>query len=102
MDQPRKEPTQNQIQIKASDETLKGLYSNMVNIHHTKEEFVLDFMNVFPPRGILSARMIVSPSHMKRMISALAENIAKYEAHFGKVEASEEPKNTIGFQAKDE
>ena len=91
---------QNQIQIKATDEILKGLYSNMANILHTKEEFVIDFMNVFSPSGTLNARIIVSPGNMKRMISALAENFAKYEAQFGKIETSEAPTGTIGFQAK--
>ena len=41
----------NQIQIKASDEKMKGEYSNVLQILHTKEEFVLDFLNIFPPTG---------------------------------------------------
>jgi len=90
-----------QIQIKASDEALRGLYSNMANILHTKEEFVIDFMNVFPPTGTLNARIIVSPGHMKRIINALADNFSKYETQFGKVETSEAPTGTIGFQAKE-
>jgi len=90
---------QNQIQIKASDETLKGHYANMANIFHTKEEFVIDFMNVFPPTGTLNARIIVSPAHMKRMMTALTDNIAKYEKKFGVVEPSELPQTPIGFQA---
>lgn len=99
MNEPQQEKKQaGQIQIKASDEALKGLYSNMANILHTKEEFVIDFMNVFPPTGTLGARIIVSPGHMKRMIAALAENFSKYEAQFGKIEASESPSGKIGFQ----
>lgn len=92
------QPQAPQIQIKASDEILRGNYSNMANILHTKEEFVLDFMNVFPPTGTLNARVIVSPSHFKRMLAAMTENLAKYEAQFGKVEASEALQNPIGFQ----
>jgi len=34
---------QQQIQIKAKDEDLKGSYSNLMQILHTKEEFILDF-----------------------------------------------------------
>ncbi len=56
-----------QIQIKVADEILPGKYSNMAQIVHTKDEFVLDFMNVLPPQGIITSRVIVSPVHMKRL-----------------------------------
>jgi hypothetical protein len=89
------------VQIKASDEKLKGEYANVMQVLHTKEEFVLDFLNVFPPTGTLNARVIVSPGHFKRMLQAMQDNLKKYEDAFGKIEASEAPSNTIGFQAKD-
>ncbi len=88
-----------QIQIKASDEKLKGEYSNMMQILHTKEEFVLDFLNVFPPTGTLNSRVILSPGHFKRMIKAMGENLQKYETMHGKIEEAEAPKSSIGFQA---
>lgn len=87
-----------QIQIKATDEVLKGVYANAMQVLHTKQEFILDFMNMFPPTGTLNARIIVSPAHLKQIIVVLADNLSKYEASFGKVEASEAPSNTIGFQ----
>lgn len=89
----------NQVQIKASDEILRGHYSNMANILHTKEEFVLDFLNVFPPTGTLNARVIVSPGHFKRMLAAMTENLGKYESQFGSVAPSEAPTSKIGFEA---
>lgn len=89
---------QQQIQIKASDEVLKGVYSNMAQIQHIQEEFVMDFLNVFPPAGMLNSRVIVSPGHMKRIVAALADNLAKYEAQFGVVRPSEAPTtHPIGF-----
>ena len=36
------QPNQPQLQIKVRDEELKGAYSNLMQILHTKEEFVLD------------------------------------------------------------
>ena len=87
-----------QIQIKASDEKLRGEYSNVMQILHTKEEFVLDFLNIFPPTGTLNARVIVSPGHFKRMLKAMEENLKRYEDSNGKVAESEAPKNPIGFQ----
>ena len=90
---------QQQMQIKADDKTLQGLYSNAMQVTHTKEEFALDFMSMIPPQGLLNARIIVSPAHMKRIIAALAENLRGYEASFGEVVAAQEP-GEIGFQAK--
>lgn len=90
--------TQGQIQIKATDETLRGVYANAMQVLHTKQEFVLDFMNMFPPTGTLNARIIVSPAHLKQMILVLQDNFHKYETSFGKIEPSETPSGTIGFQ----
>ena len=92
-----KKPGQAQIKIKATDEKLKGDYSNMMQILHTKEEFVLDFLNIFPPTGTLNSRVIVSPGHFKRMLKVMSENIKKYEGAFGAIEESEAPEK-IGFK----
>ncbi len=87
-----------QIQIKAADADLKGAYSNMMQIAHTQEEFILDFLNITPPLGILSSRIITSPAHLKRIITALTENLKIYEEHFGTVSATEEIAQKIGFK----
>ncbi|MBZ9578651.1 DUF3467 domain-containing protein [Patescibacteria group bacterium] len=86
-----------QIKIKARDEDLKGIYSNLMQIIHTKEEFILDFFLASPPQGILASRVIMSPGHLKRMIKALQESITKYEDKFGKIEEAEVPERGIGF-----
>jgi len=88
---------QKQIQIKAKDEDLKGVYSNLMIVNHTKEEFCLDFVNTFNP-PILTSRVLMSPAHLKRMIKALEENMKKYEEQFGEVEAAKEPETPLGFQ----
>lgn len=88
-----------QINIKASDEKLSGLYSNLMQISHTTDEFVLDFLNIFPPTGVLNARIIVSPSHFKRMLKAMEENMKNFEEQHGNVAESEIPNEYIGFQA---
>ena len=95
------QPNQNQqpqLQIKVDDKMLEGRYANGMQVQHTKEEFVLDFLNVYPPAGTLQARIIVSPSHMKRIAAALKENLDKYEAANGKIEAGE-GQGEIGFKA---
>ena len=72
-----------QLQVKMTDDILTGVYANMVQVGHTPEEFILDFMNLFPPAGIVNARVIIAPGHMKRITAALAENIKKYEQQYG-------------------
>ena len=89
-----------EVKIKVSDEDLKGFYSNLMQVSHTREEFCLDFFNFFPPQGVLVSRIILSPSHLKRMIMALGENLKKYEEKFGKIEVAKESEKIIGFQQR--
>jgi len=86
------------IEVKFPEGLQSGVYANNTVIAHTKEEFVMDFMFVAPPMGSVNARVIVSPGHMKRIISALQDNIAKYEEAFGKIEEAAGPKTSFGFQ----
>ena len=87
-DKPRDMP------IKIPEDVLGGVYANQMVVQHTREEFVLDFVNVFPPGGVVNARVIVSPGHMKRMVRALAENLRKYEDRFGAVAEASLPDPT--------
>lgn len=90
----------NSIEIKAKDEVLEGKYANAAQVAHTKEEFVMDFMTVFPPTGTLNNRIIMSPGHFKRMIRAMQDNLSKYEQNFGEIRESDEPKTQYGFPIK--
>ena len=76
-----------------------GEYANGMQITHTKEEFLLTFLNIVAPSGRVAGKIITSPGHVKRMISALSDNLKKYEEKFGAVETAENPKDKIGFQA---
>ena len=95
------QPNQQQIQIKITDDILRGAYANAMSVAHTKEEFILDFMTVIPHQraGTVSARILTSPGHLKRIISALQENLKKYEGSFGKVDIADAPGSEIGFTA---
>lgn len=93
-------PAQN-IQIKISDEVMKGFYSNLMQIAHTKEEFVLDFMNVMGNQGIVGGRVFASPGHVKRIASALNENLKKYEEQFGTIsEGASQARSEFGFKTQ--
>ena len=92
---------QKQIQIRASEADLKGVYSNVMQVSHTQEEFILDFFNIVGGSGVLAARVILSPSHLKRMIRALEENLKKYEEKFGPIILVQPPTPPeIGFKTK--
>ena len=88
-------PPGNSIPVKLTDDVLGGVYSNSMQVTHTREEFVLDFMSIFPPAGKVNARVIISPGHMKRIILALQDNLRKYDAQFGPIEQAPEPPTRI-------
>jgi len=91
---------QNQIKVEAENATLRGVYANNMLISHTKEEFVMDFMLIHPPKGLLINRTIVSPGHFKRMVRAMQDNLKKYEDNFGQIPESKGPQTSeFGFKA---
>ena len=85
------EQTGKGMNVKITDEELKGRYANLVRITHTREEFILDFINMVPPQGAVTARVITSPGHLKRLIRALAGNLELYEKNFGAIDEAPEP-----------
>jgi hypothetical protein len=79
------------LNVKISDDELKGRYSNLLRITHTREEFILDFINLVPPQGIVTSRLITSPGHLKRIIRALSANMERYEKTFGTIQEAPDP-----------
>jgi hypothetical protein len=86
-----------EIQVTFPDHLKGGVYSNNMAVTHTREEFVLDFLMVAPPAGSVTARIVLSPGHAKRVVAALKENLRKYEDAFGAIQVAEEPQGKIGF-----
>ena len=90
-----------QVQIKADEKELLGLYANLAMIHHNAEEFTMNFIYIFPntPQGKLVSSVILSPGHAKRLLHALAENINRYEAQFGPIREAPGPtlEPKVGF-----
>lgn len=84
-------PQEVQLQIQLDDDVANGQYVNMALVNHTETEFTLDFIYVQPqqPKAKVRSRIITSPKHMKRLIMAMQDNLAKYEAKFGTIELSE-------------
>ncbi len=91
---------QNQINIELSEEIAEGIYSNLAMIAHSNSEFVIDFIKLMPgvPKARVKARVIVTPEHAKRLLSALKENIEKYETNFGTIKQTQgAPKFPMNF-----
>lgn len=87
MDNPSRPKDPDALVIKADDEIAKGRFSNLAQVGSSQDAFVIDFAFVQGRSGWLLSRVLLSPQHAKRFSVALAETIAKYEAHFGKIEA---------------
>ena len=87
------------LQIKASDEDLKGRHANLMEVLHSKEEFFLDFFLIGKPIGQMVGRIIVTPGLMKRIAPVIEKNIEKYEKRFERIEEAEEPETTFGFKS---
>ena len=85
------QPAAQQIPIKLDDASFRGTYANGTIISHTPDEFLIDFVSIFQQKGILSARVIVSPGHAKRLLQVLQDNIAHYERQFGAIKEAALP-----------
>ena len=66
-----------------------AIYSNTVMITHTASEVVFDFIQVMPndDRARVQKRIVMTPTHAKMLMSALRENIDKFEAKHGEIHA---------------
>jgi hypothetical protein len=84
-EQPNQPPPPLNIELPA--EIADGIYSNLVMIAHSPEEFILDFIRVMPglPKARVKSRIVVTPSHVKRLLAALEDNISKYEVKYGPI-----------------
>ncbi len=83
------------LSVKFPETLVGGVYSNSMSVTHTKDEFILDFYMMAPPQGVVVARIITSPGHIKRVINVLNGNINKYENKYGPIQETEEPNGKI-------
>ncbi len=92
--------TTQQIQIEIDEQTAQGVYCNLAMIAHSENEFIIDFIFIQPqaPKAKVRSRIITSPSHIKRLLLALEENIRKYEERFGEIKTkTQTEEKKIGF-----
>ena len=75
------------INLELDENLAQGTYSNLALINHSISEFVVDFINIMPgvPKAKVKSRIILTPQHAKRLMSALSDNISKFESQNGKI-----------------
>lgn len=88
----KKQEPENQINIELSEDMAEGVYSNLAMIAHSNSEFVIDFIRLMPgvPKAKVKARVIITPEHAKRLLTALKDNIRKYEDTFGAIKQTDD------------
>lgn len=76
-----------QLNIEITEEMADGVYSNLAVISHSNAEFIIDFVRVLPGvnKAKVKSRVVLTPIHAKKLLGAMAENIKKFEAQFGKI-----------------
>lgn len=96
----KKSQNPNQINIELSEEVAEGVYANLAMIAHSNSEFVIDFIRLMPgvPKAKVKSRIVITPEHAKRLLSALNDNIQKYEQAHGPIKQSKEaPQFPVNF-----
>lgn len=83
----QEQPKQNQINIELGEDVADGIYSNLAIITHSHSEFIIDFIKMMPgiPKAKVKSRIILTPQHAKRLLRAMQDNVAKFEATHGKI-----------------
>ncbi len=91
-DPKKKQEPENQINIELAEDMAEGVYSNLAMIAHSNSEFVIDFIRLMPgvPKAKVKARVIITPEHAKRLLTALKDNIRKYEDTFGPIKQTDD------------
>lgn len=83
------------LKLDIAPDVAKGTYSNLAIISHSPSEIVLDFAQMLPgtPNAQVRSRLIMNPIHAKRLLTALADNIQRYEQNFGTIVDPSSPMN---------
>ncbi len=87
-----KKPQEVKLEIQLDEDVAQGAYVNLAVVNHNESEFVVDFIFVQPqaPRAKVRSRVVMSPQHAKRFVTALEENILRYEQNFGEIKSAQQ------------
>jgi hypothetical protein len=94
-------PPDQQLNVEIDEKTAEGIYSNLAIINHSPAEFVVDFTRLLPgvQKARVQARIVMTPQHAKMLLSAMQENVRRYEQTFGEIKVIGLNENhPMGFQ----
>ena len=76
-----------QLKIEIDENIGQGEYVNFAIVTHSAAEFIMDFIRILPglTKSKVKSRIVMSPMHAKTLLSALKDNIDKYEKKFGEI-----------------
>jgi hypothetical protein len=79
----------------------EGIYSNWVMITYSPSEFIIDFGRFLPglAKTKVYSRIIMTPQHVKNLLTVLQKNVSTYEEKFGEIKSisNEDKTRGIGF-----
>ncbi len=95
---------QKKLNIALTAEVAEGTYANLALVAHSESEFIVDFIRAMPgiQQPVVKSRVIMTPENMKKVVEALQENIANYEAKYGPIETRRQIQAPFGFGGKGE
>ena len=95
-----KRPPQ-QIKVELTEPAAEGIYSNWVMITYSPSEFIIDFGRFLPglAKTKVYSRIIMTPQHVKNLLTVLQKNVTTYEEKFGEIKSlkNDEKGKGIGF-----
>jgi hypothetical protein len=85
------------LKVHIDEHLAAGVYANMVMVHQTDSEMVLDFLFLQPgqPKALLRSRVVTSPRHIKRLITVLQDQMSRYEQIHGEVKLPKPPEELM-------
>ena len=77
------EPEEQKAEIILAQEQMAGVWANFASVSHSEHEFTIDFVRMDgtappPGRGIVVARVSMSPLFITQLIDALQKNWSGY------------------------
>ena len=93
-----------QINVELGEKEAEGVYSNVAFITHSPQEIIIDFARMMPgvPKAKVYSRVIMTPQHAKMLLTALEDNVKKFESQFGQIKVYGKQDKEIGFQHRKE
>ena len=90
---------QKKINIEVKEDVANGIYSNLGIINHSPTEFVFDFATMMPgfAKAKVMSRIILSPEHAKKFMTALVQNISNFEKQNGSIKSIDLQKIPLDF-----